>query len=215
VIVRRRARTAIAAAAVVILVSLVGAPIAAAAPAAVPAAAAAAPSPTAGDPPLDVTLGPLQVGITLPLGLGGLLNPIATPTPTPTPGRPTRPAPTPATPSGTSAYPPTLPGPPTSWDGPGDHQPGGGAGSAARSAPGSVAARPSGARPTHRTTHPQPSSSPAKPPRPTATKHRSPAIVFLTGAVPGNASLLLILLCIACAVGVGFVVRLSGGRRRL
>jgi hypothetical protein len=33
--------------------------------------------------------------------------------------------------------------------------------------------------------------------------------------VPGNASLLLILLCIACAVGVGFVVRLSGGRRRL
>jgi hypothetical protein len=173
-----------------------------------PAAGAAPdPSATGRSLPIDIKLGRLHVGVTLPVTLGGLLG-RTTPAAT-TPPTSSAPVSTPGRPTSARPYPPTLPSVGTSP-----------ATSAAAGAPATRAASASAA--AHRQPAPSTSAAAAAPTRPShATrtsappKKRGPGMVFVRGVVPSSGPALFILLCLACAVGVAFVVRLSGGRRRL
>jgi hypothetical protein len=189
---------------------LVGAPAAGAAP--------ARPTPAAGSGrvlPIDIRLGPVQVGVTLPLTLNGLLGktPSSTSAP-PSTGAPSTSAPASPSPSA-KPYPPTLP---TSVPTPMPAGPRAGrsnsGGAESGVAAGSVKGPKSRVRPAPTATSPRPKPSPT-PPHSSASRKRPPAMVFVRGVVPDSTPAFLIVLCVACAIGVAVRVRRSGGRRRL
>ncbi|HVU90615.1 MAG TPA: hypothetical protein VHC23_00170 [Jatrophihabitans sp.] len=208
---RRRAVFAALLAALVGLIALAapadGTPRPQPTPAAQPAAKPSATPAPAKSPVLGISLslGVLQVGLNVPLTLDGLLKPIAPATtapatPPPPPTTVHRTAPSSASHHAVQSAPPP-PYPPTS--------------------PTKHLTRPAKTHPSHPASQHQ-SSGPAsttatrRPHGATSSSHKpDDGIVFVHGVVPTNGVAIFVLLCIACAVGVAVVVKLSGGRRRL
>ena len=147
---------------------------------------------------LSLNLGSLHVNVDVPLDLGGLLGGKKSPIPAPTMSAPVPPTSVP--PTRAAASHPSPAGH--------SHTPIAARTASAYPPTSPHVSHPPSPPPTTHPHHPPASHQPTK-------KAADPRVVFANGDFPSDGPLALIGLCVICGVGVAFVVRLSGGRRRL